>query len=316
MKPTRVRIQRILCPTDFSEFAARALRHAAALARHFDARLHVLHVTPLPVAYGGEAAFLTSPSLLDNPEQRQRLEADLRAFVVSAIGAELQTELALGEGLPWRQIKSFAEDLSADLLVMGTHGRGGFERLMLGSVTEKLLLSVACPVLTVCREEGVRLEATALPSRILCATDLGPTSEHTIAFALSLAAESQAKLTFLHVVESVPRPTAGGYPPLLEIGPLSRDLKALAAGELAKAVSDEARAWCELSERVETGRAWESILQVAAEERVELIVMGSHARAIGSALFGSTAQHVVRAAACPVLTVRAARAPGELALAG
>jgi nucleotide-binding universal stress UspA family protein len=268
------------------------------------------------MAYGGDAPYVTTPSLVDNPELKKRIEVDLQEFVDAALIPGVKAKIEIVEGLPWREIREAASSLPADLLVMGTHGRSGFERFMLGSVTERVLHSVNCPVLTVCHEEGRTWEAPGLLSHILCATDLTGASDQTIAFALSLAAENQSKVTFLHVVESVPRPTAGGYPPLLEIGPLTRDLKALATGQLGAAISDDARNWCELKERVEVGRASDWILQIAAEQQADVIVMGSRAHGFGSALFGSTSQHVVRAATCPVLTVRGAKTSGELALVG
>src|SRR4029453_12233128 len=101
----------------------------------------------------------------------------------------------------------------ADLLVMGTHGRGGFEHLILGSVTEKVLRGVACPILTVCHEEGRTWAAPGLMSRILCATDLTATSSRTMRYALSLAAENQARVTFLHVVEPASTLAASEYAP-------------------------------------------------------------------------------------------------------
>jgi nucleotide-binding universal stress UspA family protein len=178
--------------------------------------------------------------------------------------------------------------------------------LILGSVAEKLLRRVACPVLTVCHEEGRTWEAPGLISRILCATDLSGSSTRTIDYALSLAAERQARVTFLHAVEEAPSVIAGDYPLILaNARQLTRDTVTLAERQLHHAVSDEARTWCETSERVEIGRAYEKILEVAAEERSDLIVVGSRGHgAIEQLLFESTVQHVVRAATCPVLTVR------------
>lgn len=105
--------------------------------------------------------------------------------------------------------------------------------------------------------------------------------------------------------------------PLPAVERFSRDSMQMAGRQLHRAVSDEARSWCEVEERVETGRAHTKILELAAEERSDLIVIGSRARGpLGSVLFGSTSQHVVRAATCPVLTVRPPRKESEPRVAG
>lgn len=289
MSAARVRLKRILCPTDFSGFSARALRHAAALSVRFDARLTVLHVVPFSAAHGANMPCFPTLPLVATPQLRRLANEQLWQFVEPVLGDRVHVTLELRDGEPWREIRRMADELAADLLVMGTHGRGGFERLLLGSVAEKLLHSVACPVLTVCHEEPRGGAAPGLPARILCATDLSELSTHTIAFALSLAAEHQSHVTLLHVLEGQPAGTAD---------------RQWAGQQLQRAVSDEARAWCEVEERVETGRAYARILELAKVERSDLIVIGSRGRgALGTAFFGSTSQHVVRAAACPVLTV-------------
>ena len=113
----------------------------------------------------------------------------------------MTTELREGEA--WREIRARAAELPADLVVMGTHGRSGFEHLLLGSVSEKVLHRAPCPVLTVCHDEARPWREAALFRRILCAVDLSDSTPLTVAFALSLAAEQQAELTLLHVLESV-----------------------------------------------------------------------------------------------------------------
>jgi nucleotide-binding universal stress UspA family protein len=292
MNVKRVRLARVLCPTDFSEYSTYALRHAAAICSRFDARLTVFHVIPL-TSQGANMPYSPTLSLVANPDTEKLAASNLREFVERVLGGRANPELALVFGEAWREISRKASSLPADLLVLGTHGRSGFERLMLGSVTEKVVRSVACPVMTVCREEGRTWDAPGLLTRILCATDLAVASSNTINLALSLAAEHQARLTMLHVVDW----TDGG--------PSSADAVDRAMQQLRRATSDEARSWCKVHERVETGRRpYNEILRVAAEERSDLIVIGRHGgNSLGEAFFGSTAQQIVRAATCPVLTV-------------
>lgn len=305
MGATRVQLKNILCPTDFSEFSARALRHAMALARRFEAKLTVLHVIPQPLAYGGDMPYFPNPPLVESRSYKTEAEAELRQFVEPAILDQIAIQFEIRQGMPWREIRAAADDLGADLLVMGTHGRGGFERFILGSVAEKVLHSASCPVLTVCHEGGRTWNSPGLISRILCATDLSESSAHTIGLALSLAAENQAHLTLLHVIESTPELSMRGYAPPLLSGPPRQDQRELAGQKLQSAVSQEARAWCEIEECVELGTPYKKILERASEDRSDLIVVGSRARGpLGSVWSGSTSRHIVRAATCPVLTAR------------
>jgi nucleotide-binding universal stress UspA family protein len=312
-------VRRILCPTDFSIFSARALRHAIALARRFDAQLHVVHVVPPLYPTSGASFYFPAP-ILAGPELRQGVEDEMRRFVAPADEARVPVETQIRDGQPWREIQAMAEGLPADLVVMGTHGTGGFERLLLGSVTEKVLRRLPCPVLTVCHEEGQTWEAPGLVRRILCATDLAESSPRTIAYARALALKYDAPVTLLHVVEMA---TDSPFAPMLghmEHARLQTELVRLAWEKLAKAVSEGAPSHGPaVEERVSVGRASEEILKIATEQRADLIVMGTQGSGpLGRMLFGSTAQEVVRHATCPVLTVRPAQHPvaadGEAAL--
>jgi nucleotide-binding universal stress UspA family protein len=297
MAPTRTEIDRILCPVDFSEFSTPAVERAVRLGRWFEARVEVIHVVPFVVPTG----LPDFPVPLELTHQVTRKLADLVAPFLGPVPIETK----LLEGEPWRVIREEAEAWSADLLVMGTHGRGGFEHLLLGSVTEKLMGRAPCPVLTV-GHVPPHPTAGAPFRRILCAADLTHASERTLDVALSLASEDDGHITLLHVVESLPGETAGRlYLAVPEIGPLRRDVMEQARTQLRKAVPDAARDFCRVSERVEAGAAWREILRVADETDADLIVMGAHARsALGRMFFGSTASHVVRRAACPVLIVQ------------
>lgn len=305
----RIRIERILCPTDFSVFSTRALRHAAALARRFEARLTVLHVIPQWIPYTHGPAYFPAP-MLANPSLCRHVEEDLREFAAPAIDAGVPVETMMREAEPWREIQAIAEELPADLLVMGTHGRGGFEQLLLGAVAEKVLHRAPCPVLTVCHEEGRTWEAPGLIRRILCATDLSESSSATVRYALSLAAEYQASLTLLHVLEGVPASDNPAYKELPETAALLHQIEGVAREQLHRAVPDDARDWCDVTERIGLGRAHREVLRVAAEESADLIVMGARRHGLlARTVMGSSSHHVVREASCPVLTVRPFAAP-------
>jgi nucleotide-binding universal stress UspA family protein len=308
----RIQIDRILCPVDFSVFSTRALRHATALARRFQARLVVLHVVPQWRPYANMPAYFPEP-MLANPVLCEQVHRDLTAFVADAVAGGVPVETVVREAEPWREILSVADEKAVDLVVMGTHGRGGFEQLLMGSVAEKVLNRAACPVVTVCHEEGRTWEAPGLVQNVLCATDLSPASAPTIRYALSLAAEFQCKLVLLHVLDGLADPDSPVYarlPPAVSV--LSQH-EAVARQQLRDAVDADTRAWCRVEERIVPGRPSEEILRAAAQVDADLIVMGGrHGGSLVRNLLGSTSRSVVRAASCPVLTVRGAATAGAL----
>jgi nucleotide-binding universal stress UspA family protein len=143
-----IRLTKVLVPTDFSEPSATALAYALALARTFGASLHVLHVVEEPLAQGWNGFGL--PEL---PELRAQVLADAQQRLEQAVPPlerdRQATELVTCLGAADREIVSFAKARQVDLIVMGTHGRGGMAHLLLGSVAEKVVREAPCPVLTV-----------------------------------------------------------------------------------------------------------------------------------------------------------------------
>jgi universal stress protein A len=133
-------IRTILAPTDFSEHSDAALHFAAALARDYRARVILLHVMPVPIAPPIDGA-IAAPAVSTQEELRGRLEA------IDLPGVDVERRLI--QGSPVQAIVEVAGDLPSDLIVMGTHGRGGIRRLLVGSVAEGVLRKASCPVLTV-----------------------------------------------------------------------------------------------------------------------------------------------------------------------
>lgn len=296
-----VEIARVLCPVDFSEASRHALDHALAIARWYDARVTALHViSPLYV--------LEPPILFAEPSgsspvaiEPQAMRARLREWLQQA-NAPAETEVSVDQGHPVAHILSYAASLSADLVVMGTHGRSGFDRFALGSVTEKVLRKAACPVVTVPPPAAA---ASTLPfKRLLCPVDFTDSSLSALRLAFSLAQESDARLTILHVFEW-PGDEDTVVERLFKLPDVRRQLEDETKERLEALVPPDVRTWCQPTTRLAFGKPYARILEIAREERADLIVIGVRGRnALDLTLFGSTANQVVRRAECPVLTLK------------
>jgi nucleotide-binding universal stress UspA family protein len=303
-----ISISRILCPVDFSAASQHALAHAAALAAWYDAALTVQYVYAVGVPAAALAPGLGpigAAAVLGVVDETQLLR-DLQHFAATTPPMRSGTAFTVTPGPTARAIVEEARTAAADLIVLGTHGRSGFDRLMLGSTTEKVLRAAPCSVLTV-PPAATAAPAPHLFARIVAATDFSAASEQALRYALSLAQEANARLTVLNVVQMPD--TSGEW---ISAGApdwraMAEDIVAVARQRVTDAIPARARQWCDIVERVETGRAYQAILRVAAEDRAGLIVMGVHGHGVVDRLFfGSTTQHVVRQATCPVLTVRRA----------
>lgn len=298
--------ERILVPTDFSGFSTRALRHALGLARRFNSRLKVVHV--IQAAYPvGEAMQAGAPwNLFD--EARSAAEVDLRAFMASAREAGIEYEMEIREGSSWREILASAREMNADLVVMGTHGRTGAERFLLGSVAEKLVHRLSCPVMTVRHEEGRVWETPGLVRRILCATDFSDNSDRAFQLALALSASLGARVTLLHAMEHLPDLGAARYRMVVpDVEPLLKEIERATAERLAKTVDTLRNGFVDVdvTARLGAGRAYKEIIRAADDEKADLIVIGAQGHGVVEHLLsGSNAQHVIRGANCAVLTVR------------
>jgi len=297
-----VRINHILCGIDFSDFSLEALRHGLVLARWYSARLTLLHVYPatrplVETVPGGVPIFLgTDPEIAK--EEVRRLCGPL----LEAAGRD--AEIVVCPGDPTREITKQAEQLGADLLILGTHGKGGFERLFLGSVAEKVLRSTPVPVLTI--PPPVREPRSPVYKTILCPVEFSGASLRALEYALSLAREAGARLIVLHAIEEVLARHEGEALAHLPLSEHYRRLERDARERLDALIPGDAADWCRPETRLAWGRAHEQILGTVAAEHVELVVMGVQGRsAVNRWVFGSTTHRVIREAACPVLTLRA-----------
>jgi len=296
-----IEIRRLVCAIDFSEYSRHALHHAVEVARWYRASLTVLHV----VSQLGTADSRGVP-LTDI--ERQQLQAEMRCFA-GEIPPEVTVSFVLREGSDIRnEILSLARSLMSELLVIGSHGRSGFERLLLGSVTEKIVRQSSCPVMVVPAHTATAalqgLIGTARP-RVVCAVDFSDASLAALEYAISLSEEADADLLLLHSIE-VP-PELGQHvpvPPDFDADRLHAAARAECLNRLRTLVPESARTLCSAHTEVREGAAYREILRTAAERRADLIVMGVHGHgALDLLLFGSNTARVIQAATCPVLIV-------------
>ena len=303
-----VQVQHVLCPIDFSEGSRHALDHAVAIARWQEARLTVLYVQKTAVpAYGAPYVGWEGiqPIILTVAEREgllRRLDAEVAE---DRVKAHLHIEAVLDEAsnVP-EAIVSRAHSTAVDLIVIGTHGRTGFERLLLGSVAEKVLRKAGCPVVTVPPRtpEAVPRQAGSL-HRIICPVDFSPSAEGALQYAAALAHQTQARLTVLHVVE--PIPDYPEYAGAIDLTELRDESFRRSRAQLAQSVKESVREICPVDQLVLVGRSHVEILRVADDQAADLIVMGVRGRGAADLMFlGSTTNHVVRGAQCPVLTVK------------
>lgn len=198
-----VPIRKILVPVNFSEPCRTAASFAVDLARPSQATVSLLHVVdPLVSTVGFEGAALSLEMLADQREQASR---HLREFVESLDQTHL--EQVVLEGDPARTIASFAHEQGVDLILMPTRGLGVFRRLLIGSVTAKVLHDAECPVWTGVHPEALTTDGNVSIKRVACAVDLGPQTRAVLRSASAFANSFDARLSVVHVIPVVPDPT-------------------------------------------------------------------------------------------------------------
>jgi len=291
-------IKKILCAIDRSPSSLQAFGYALALARWQSARLNLLEVIEEAPPPGVNRA-PTSDGVPN--ETRTTLERDLRRVLTARRASDVKVEISLRNGNVVQEILEQAKKSQPDLMVIGSHGRGGIQRLVLGSVAEKVLRLATCPVLTVRR--GVRLVRRSRSpfATILCPTDFSAAANKAVAYAKRLAQEADAKLILMTAVEWPfgDEVTSGA------VAELQKSIASNASDALTRLLPRPASNGPRAQAIVAVGKASAAIVKVARARSVDLIVMGVSGRgALDVAILGSTTHHVIREGAWPVLTVR------------
>ena len=293
-----LKIKLILCPIDFSEFSVSAYQHALSVAEHYEAKLVAQHIVELWRHPSFD--FAASAGLYEESLQafRESGKEQLQEFVKKHTHDEIQPELVLQVGVAADSILSFAQLQKADVIVMGTHGRRGFDRLMLGSVTDRVMRRAPCPVLVASKPPHSSVAAGKERghvhhlSRILFCADFSENSERALKYAISATAEYDAGLTLLHVLEEVPGPAE------------TEEAIARATEQLDRLIPPEGRKSLKIKTAVRIGKPYAQIIQLALEAQIDLVSMGVRGRgALDVAVFGSTTYRVMQLGSCPVLAV-------------
>jgi nucleotide-binding universal stress UspA family protein len=292
--------QSILMATDFSEASEKALHYSLALARFYQSKFCLAHmVSSLGLTMAGPDAIAACE------EAASRDAANLEISLIQA-GAltGIPHKFIVRQGELWPELQEIIRQESADLLVVGTHGRHGIAKLFFGSIAEQIFRQADCPVLTFGpHSDGRPWFGTSSPHRtFLFATDFGPASLHGLPQAIAAANQFGAKLAFLSIVPAAPSRTDEGLRDWQEDARL-RTLQRLA--ELADNAGLDLRP--ALYAEFESGRpVSEKILETADKLRADLIIMGLHDSAytgVISHLDLATTYDVICEASSPVLTV-------------
>jgi nucleotide-binding universal stress UspA family protein len=291
---TRIALRRILFLTDFSRPSEGALPFVMSIARNYGSVVNALHVlTPPRTEYAtpelGDAAVAVNEDL--SQAEMEKLDSQL-------VGIPHETNVEWGAAI-WPVVEREIKSNQIDLIVVGTRGRTGAQKVLLGSVAEEVFRRSSVPVLTIGPAVTGGAHNNGRFRNVLLATDFGKESEAAAHYAISFAQENQARLTLLHVIRG-PRG-------------LAKDLQPSSVAEvmhhLSELVPPEAELWCRPEPVVEYGEPGKAILRAAKSRGADLIVLGLHSTVppVGTAtrILRATAHKVVAHAPCPVLTARA-----------
>jgi nucleotide-binding universal stress UspA family protein len=288
---TRISLTNILYATDFSPAAEAALPYAIGLANRYGAKVHGFHAR-FPATYP-----IVGPEAMPYVIEAAKEQAEEDAQQLHQMLASVPHDVSVCEGDIWPLVEDIVKKQKIDMIVMGTSGRTGVSRALLGSVAEEVFRRAACPVLTVGPRVTQDTERRLEMKEILFATDFSAESLAALSYAVSLAQEHQARLTLLHVV---PEAKVGDLVHAEQYGDSIRR-------QLHKLVPPEAETWCEPVCLIEHGREGEKVMEVADAIGADLIVLGVRGTEVGMGaathVLKSVAHRVVAHARCPVLTV-------------
>lgn len=291
-----MKIKKILFPTDFSECADHALDEAVQLAGVYGAELHLIHAVVLHADVVYELG--TMPPNVE--EIRRDLEATARDRLdrlVAGPSTDLRITRVQKRGFSAASvILTYAAEQDIDLIVMGTHGHRGLSHLFLGSIAEQVVREAACPVMTI--REKASAPGPAHLKKILVPVDFSEHAREALRYARHIASQYHSELTILHVIERTIHPA-------FYIADFAPELKKKTTDALDALVGETELPGVPQKVLVREGSAARDIVEIAAEENIDLIIIATHGLSgIRHFLLGSVTEKVVRSAPCPVFTVK------------
>ena len=306
-----LQLRNVLCPVDLSEVSRSALQYAARIAAHFKARLYVQHTFDLPSKASDDASRKNAGKFLrieDLPPEMQSKEIELRELVERTPAGEAGAILLLSQGDPRERIVQTIASKGIDLMVIGTRGRKGLQRLLQGSVTERLIHQAPCPSLILSlpsteREQSPKFDPLRLRT-IIVATNFSPNSMRLFVYALRWASDPSCQVILFHSVPTAP-PALGKFSDLLpEYGPEIETRIRGALKRMRELLPSPGGFPCRVEYEVRDGDPQAQILRFAKEKRADLIVMGARILEGAVGVWGSIIAGVVRDGRFPVLAVR------------
>ena len=296
----QMKLDKILCATDFSDAANHAVLYGIALAKKFEAKLYMCHIIDLSYAdaYG---EFLGSQKVEDRIMNyaNERLQGSIG-------GQPVNWEPLISKGSISDEIARMVEEFGVNLAISATHGRSGLKRLILGSVTERLMRTLSCPLLVVrsLQHDFVSPKDRQIKlNRILVGCDFSPHSSLSFQYALSLAGEFGCELHLVHVLENTI------YGDLLKSAAKSKGEKQHALhnelnDKLTRMIPEVTHSGHPPRTSLLAGEPYQELTKYALKHDIDLIVLGVRGQGLKETLhLGSTTDRVVRQASCPVLSV-------------
>jgi nucleotide-binding universal stress UspA family protein len=300
-------VTHVLLPTDFSPSSAPAFRYAVEWAKVFEAQLTLLHVHPLHPGLDIDAA--VAQKFLD--EQRKVAREELENLLAEARKQVPGASMELLAGLPSEYICQVAREKKCDLIIMGTHGWTGFNRVLFGSVAERVIQRAPCPVLSIPHREPEDISAMhllqILPRQVVLPLEFSDCSMDAYEYAVQIAKWFDVPLTLIHAIEPLSYSLDFTLThPLQE--KTNRDKVEKRLADLTAVLSEQG-----LSARYELldKPTIIGILETSAIQQADLIVMGTHGRkGLTRLVLGSTACKVLEQSPYPVLTVKSPKFEG------
>ena len=305
----RIKLNKIICATDFSDLSNHAVFYGASLAKEYNAKLYLCHVIDLSSAtMYGEATYAFESQLSHMEDYaHKRMKR-----VMDKYDVEWEPLVTIGSAAD--EITRLAQENEVDLAITATRGRSGFKRLVLGSVTEHVMRSLPCPLLTVRgagNDPALTKDNEIRFGRILVGCDFSHDSNLALEYGLGLAQEYQSDLYIVHVLEppsykELPNSVLGARE---EIG---RSLHKKLKDQLEALVPEESYNWCKPKTRLLSGIAQEELVKFADIQEIDLVILGVRGHSLVESLFvGATTERVMRKSRCAVMSVRPIGKPDD-----